>query len=95
MALSNPSSGATPSNQAPSNQALGSQVPAVLSVEDQLAQIIASARNVAVIAEELLRDVSQAGAEPQSARHAISMAPRLLAATEQQLVSVAAILRQS
>jgi hypothetical protein len=65
-------------------------------LEEQLASIITSARNVAVAAEELLREVSQAGADGQlrSAPHAIAVAPRLLAATEQQLLSVSAMLRQ-
>jgi hypothetical protein len=63
-------------------------------LEDQLAAIIVSARNVAIVAEELLRDVSQSGVAFTSAPHALAMAPRLLAATEQQLASVAAMLRQ-
>jgi hypothetical protein len=66
-------------------------------LEEQLATIITSARSVAVAAEELLREVSQAGAEGsgRSAPHAIAVAPRLLAATEQQLLSVMAMLRRS
>jgi hypothetical protein len=64
------------------------------AIEDQLARIITAARNVAVVAEELLRDVSASGMNPGAAPHAVSMAPRLLAATEQQLASVAAMLRQ-
>jgi hypothetical protein len=69
----------------------GSNPPAI---EDQLARIITAARNVAVVAEELLRDVSASGVNPGAVPHAVSMAPRLLAATEQQLASVAAMLRQ-
>ncbi len=65
------------------------------SLEDQLAIIITSARNVAVIAEELLREVTLAGDVHSASPHAVSMAPRLLAATEQQLASVAAMLRKN
>jgi hypothetical protein len=64
-------------------------------LEEQLATIIASARGVAVAAEELLREISQAGGADRTAQHAIAMAPRLLAATEQQLASVSAMLRKS
>jgi predicted amino acid dehydrogenase len=66
-------------------------------MEDQLATIIISARNVAIAAEELLREVSQAGEGVigRSTPHAIAVAPRLLAATEQQLLSVTAMLRKS
>jgi hypothetical protein len=64
-------------------------------LEEQLATIITSARNVAVAAEELLREVSQTGVVSRAAPHAVAMAPRLLAATEQQLLSVSAMLRQS
>jgi hypothetical protein len=64
------------------------------SLEDQLATIITAARNVAVVAEELLREVAQTGGLDHSVPHAVSMAPRLLAATEQQLASVAAMLRK-
>jgi hypothetical protein len=64
------------------------------SAEEQLARIIAAARTVSVVAEELLREVSVQG-HPPRAPHALAMAPRLLAATEQQLISVAAMLRQS
>jgi hypothetical protein len=63
-------------------------------LEEQLAVIITTARNVAVAAEELLRDVSQQAAIARAPSHAVAMAPRLLAATEQQLLSVAAMLRQ-
>jgi hypothetical protein len=64
-------------------------------LEEQLATIITSARSVAVAAEELLREVSHSGAVARAAPHAITMAPRLLAATEQQLLSVSAMLRQA
>jgi hypothetical protein len=64
-------------------------------LEDQLAVIIASARGVAIAAEELLRELAQETAAKRSRQHAISMAPRLLAATEQQLNSVAVMLRKS
>jgi hypothetical protein len=64
------------------------------SLEDQLATIITTARNVAVVAEELLREVAHTGGIHSVAPHAVLMAPRLLAATEQQLVSVAAMLRK-
>jgi hypothetical protein len=64
-------------------------------LEEQLATIIASARGVAVAAEELLREITQTGAADRTAQHAISMAPRLLAATEQQLASVSAMLRKA
>lgn len=64
------------------------------ALEDQLARIIVAARNVAVVAEELLRDVSHAQGKAMPEPHAISMAPRLLAATEQQLSSVATMLRK-
>jgi hypothetical protein len=63
-------------------------------LEEQLATIITSARNVAVAAEELLREVSHTGTLAKAAPHAVAMAPRLLAATEQQLLSVSAMLRQ-
>jgi hypothetical protein len=64
-------------------------------MEEQLASIIKSARNVAVAAEELLRELSQSGLAAGQAPRAIAMAPRLLAATEQQLASVSAMLRQA
>jgi hypothetical protein len=62
--------------------------------EDQLESIIAAARTVAIVAEELLRDITQRSGDAGPAPHALAMAPRLLAATEQQLLSVAAMLRQ-
>jgi hypothetical protein len=63
--------------------------------EDQLARIITAARHVAIVAEELLREISQRNGAVESSPHALAMAPRLLAATEQQLNSVAAMLRQN
>jgi hypothetical protein len=63
-------------------------------LEEQLATIIAAARGIAVAAEELLRELSQSGAD-RTVQHAITMAPRLLAATEQQLASVSAMLRKA
>ncbi|MGL4243125.1 MAG: hypothetical protein ACRCTI_18580 [Beijerinckiaceae bacterium] len=71
--------------------------PAVQShqLEEQLATIIASARSVAVAAEELLRELTHTGLADRPANHAIAMAPRLLAATEQQLASVSAMLRKA
>ena len=64
-------------------------------LEEQLASIITTARGVAVAAEELLREITQAGGADRTTQHAIAMAPRLLAATEQQLMSVSAMLRKS
>jgi hypothetical protein len=64
-------------------------------LEDQLAVIISSARGVAIAAEELLRELAQESTAKRARQHAISMAPRLLAATEQQLNSVAVMLRKS
>lgn len=63
-------------------------------LEEQLATIINSARSVAIAAEELLREVSQGYGLGRFAPNAVSMAPRLLAATEQQLLSVSAMLRK-
>jgi hypothetical protein len=91
MALSNLSRDPVGSTDQGGSQIATAPAPAL---EEQLAQIISAARNVAVIAEELLRDVSHSGNQASTAPHAISMAPRLLAATEQQLASVAAMLRQ-
>jgi hypothetical protein len=90
MALSNPAF--EPLNT-PTEPVI-SQASASPVLEDQLAQIISTARNVAVIAEELLRDVSQTREGTQASPHTISMVPRLLTATEQQLASIAAMLRQ-
>ena len=73
------------------------------TVEDQLANIITSAREIAIVAEELLREFSARetlaletlnGTEPNpQTPHAIALAPRLLAATQQQLTSLMAMLR--
>jgi hypothetical protein len=67
-------------------------------IEDQLAHIITSAREVAVVAEELLREFSaretiNGSGSGQQMPHAIALAPRLIAATQQQLVSLLAMLR--
>jgi hypothetical protein len=67
-------------------------------IEDQLAHVIQSARDVAVVAEELLRELSaQHGSDAppgiRSTPHAIVLAPRLLSATQQQLESLLAMLR--
>ena len=67
-------------------------------IEDQLAHIITSAREVAIVAEELLREFSaretiNGSVSSQQMPHAISLAPRLLAATQQQLVSLLAMLK--
>ncbi len=64
-------------------------------MEEQLATIIVSARSVAVAAEELLRELHRAGENGAIGQRAIAMAPRLLAATDQQLQSVAAMLRKA
>jgi hypothetical protein len=71
---------------------------AMISIEDQLASIIASAREVAIVGEELLREMSTAqSAESEGGirkmRHKVILAPRLLAATQQQLSSLLAMLR--
>jgi hypothetical protein len=68
------------------------------TIEDQLANIITSAREVAIVAEELLREFSAretiAGSgSTQPMPHAIALAPRLIAATQQQLLSLLAMLR--
>ena len=68
------------------------------SVEDQLADVITSAREIAVVAEELLREFAARDALNGMASnplmpHAIALAPRLLAATQQQLTSLMAMLR--
>jgi hypothetical protein len=69
------------------------------SVEDQLAAIIRSAREVAIVAEELLREnvaqnAAMAGdARPKTAAHAVLLAPLLLSATHQQLTSLLAMMR--
>lgn len=67
-------------------------------LDEQLAEVIRSAREVAASAEELLRELSvqenaaRVGRSSVSPR-AIALAPRLLAATQQQLMSVLAMLR--
>jgi hypothetical protein len=68
------------------------------NIEDQLAHIITSAREVAIVAEELLREFSaretiMGSGSPQQIPHAIALAPRLIAATQQQLLSLLAMLR--
>ncbi|MGL4635859.1 MAG: hypothetical protein ACRCWF_07765 [Beijerinckiaceae bacterium] len=66
------------------------------NVEEQLATIIASARNVAIVAEELLREVASQQTTTSDAgklQHRLGVAPRLLSATEQQLESLLAMLR--
>jgi hypothetical protein len=75
-------------------------VPVILDaqLEQQLADIITSARDVAVIAEELLREFTarQLMATPESTKqlsHAAMVAPRLLTATQQQLLSLMSMLR--
>jgi hypothetical protein len=64
-------------------------------MDEQLATIIASARSVAIAAEELLRELHRANEAGNVGQRAIAMAPRLLAATDQQLQSVAAMLRKA
>jgi hypothetical protein len=75
-------------------------VPVALNaeLEGQLADIITSARDVAVIAEELLREFSTrqlAGTSDnlKQLSHAVTVAPRLLTATQQQLLSLMSMLR--
>jgi TPP-dependent 2-oxoacid decarboxylase len=68
------------------------------TIEDQLAHIITSAREVAIVAEELLREFSAretitGSVSAQQTPHAIALAPRLIAATQQQLLSLLAMLR--
>jgi hypothetical protein len=67
-------------------------------IEDQLAHVIQSARDVAVVAEELLREFSAQNVTDETSEsapvpHAIVLAPRLLSATQQQLESLLAMLR--
>jgi hypothetical protein len=68
-----------------------------MTVEEQLAHVIEAAREVAVVAEELLREfVAQDAArkgEGQATPHAVVLAPRLLSATQQQLNSLLAMMR--
>lgn len=68
------------------------------SIDEQLAEVIRSARDVAAAAEELLRELAgqEAAArtgQPSASVKAIALAPRLLSATQQQLLSVMAMLR--
>jgi hypothetical protein len=68
------------------------------TIEEQLAFVIRSAQDVAIVAEELLREFvaleagKQAGHE-RNAPHAIVLAPRLLSATQQQLTSLLAMMK--
>lgn len=71
---------------------------AQLNIDEHLAEVISSAREVAAAAEELLRELaSQESAaragQPAASPKAIALAPQLLSATQQQLVSVMAMLR--
>ncbi len=68
------------------------------NIDQHLAEVISSARDVAAAAEELLRELAlqEAAARaghPAASPKAIALAPRLLSATQQQLVSVMAMLR--
>jgi hypothetical protein len=68
------------------------------TIEEQLAFVISSAREVAIVAEELLREfaaleASSANGQKTSVPHAIVLAPRLLSATQQQLTSLLAMMR--
>ena len=68
------------------------------TIEEQLAFVIRSAQDVAIVAEELLREfvaleaAKQAGHD-RSVPHAIVLAPRLLSATQQQLTSLLAMMK--
>jgi hypothetical protein len=68
------------------------------TIEEQLAFVIRSAQDVAIVAEELLREFvaleasTQAGND-RSVPHAIVLAPRLLSATQQQLTSLLAMMK--
>jgi hypothetical protein len=68
------------------------------TIEEQLAFVIRSAQDVAIVAEELLREFvaleasTQAGHD-RSVPHAIVLAPRLLSATQQQLTSLLAMMK--
>jgi hypothetical protein len=67
-------------------------------MEEQLATIIELSRNVAVVAEELLREVNgilsvSSDSEKRKIEHTVLVAPRLLAATDQQLQSLLALLK--
>jgi hypothetical protein len=71
-------------------------------LEVQLSNIIASSKQISIIAEELLREFSaldiagSAGTispgRMRQALHAAAVAPRLLAATQQQLESLGSML---
>jgi hypothetical protein len=66
------------------------------TIEEQLANVIGAAREVAVIAEELLREfvtLEATAADKPSVPHAIILAPRLLSATQQQLSSLLAMMK--
>lgn len=72
----------------------------MISIEDQLALIIASAREVSIVGEELLREMMIGGSSSgddvmRKMRHKVVLAPRLLAATQQQLSSLLAMLRNT
>ncbi len=66
------------------------------ALENQLELIISSAREIAVAAEETLRELVRLdGAEPvnSTALKALAIAPRLLVSTQQQLDTVLRMLR--
>ncbi len=68
------------------------------TIEEQLAFVIRSAQDVAIVAEELLREFVALEASTQagnnnSVPHAIVLAPRLLSATQQQLTSLLAMMK--
>jgi hypothetical protein len=69
-----------------------------IQLEQQLADIITAARDVAVVAEELLREFTahQLTTTPESMlqlSHVATVAPRLLTTTQQQMLSLMAMLR--
>jgi hypothetical protein len=65
-----------------------------LTIEEQLAFVIRSAQDVAIVAEELLREfVALEAGNDRSVPHAIVLAPRLLSATQQQLTSLLAMMK--
>jgi hypothetical protein len=68
------------------------------TIEEQLAFVIRSAQDVAIVAEELLREfvaleASKQDGNDRSIPHAIVLAPRLLSATQQQLTSLLAMMK--
>ncbi|MGL5114227.1 MAG: hypothetical protein ACRC7G_06920 [Beijerinckiaceae bacterium] len=72
----------------------------LISIDEQLASIIVSAREVAIVGEELLREFStgqdaESNIAMRKMRHKVVLAPRLLAATQQQLNSLLAMLRNN